>query len=112
MFALSLLSPALTPDRITEDQLTQPAQLRVDGYGLQPGILRIPKGGSVSFSNSNEESKNIILVDEGRRFTLEPYSERQEIFTKPGIQQVYIEAPVITHSSFVIVEPVSDYSGF
>ncbi len=108
--AAVIAAPFLAPS----DLRTAPAVMRVDGIHLRPGWVRINRGESVAIVNPGKEAAP-VWIRRSTQFSVAPGGQINVPFPHTGVYQVFVDTTTkinswgyqeMTHSSFVLVEPV------
>jgi len=80
-------------------------QFRIDATHLHPDWLRINRGDTVRFHNPGP-GPVVVVSSTKEQIPVAPSQDGSLRFAQTGIHQLFVQTDQLTHSSFVIVEPV------
>ena len=103
---LVLTHSLLSPDAAATDRRAKTGEFQVEGISFNPGWLRLKKAGNVIISNPQNAAVAVVLKDLRQTVTVPAGASVSSPPLAPGIHQFFVDNPVRTHSSFVVVEPV------
>ena len=96
------------PSQIATDARAQPSTFSVEEGRLVPDWLHLRKAGSIVLKNSCAAA-SLVVVDGRDQPLLAACEERRLDLAEQGIHQLYVRTGEFrSHSSFVLVDPVSE----
>ena len=101
----ALIGPFVSPDEQATGASESSVGFQVEGIRLRPDWLRIGRGETVRVGNPGPEAVTLRWKPGDATFNIPGGQQRGLNFPMTGIYQVFVETPLRTHSSFVIVEP-------
>lgn len=104
----ALGGPLFSPERDQQDARTALGEFRVEGERLNPGWLRIERGGDVRVHNPDAEAVSVLVKPNGASVRIAGGQTGTFSFSRTGIYQIFVETERRSQSSFIIVEPVED----
>lgn len=95
-----------SPAHVERDARARAGGFRVENGQLNPGWIRLDRGGRAAFVNPSGNAAIVRLPGTREQITLSPLQSVSHEFATAGVHQVFVRTNKRSQSSFVIVEPV------